>query len=116
MMVALAAIAAVIALGGGDDGPAASMRQQQEQPPPAATPPPARQESIEPAGITEHLRALARAAGLQRTRAAGSPGDRATARYIATRLHAAGYRVSEQTFRVPLFLERRPARIRGMRR
>src|SRR5215218_9550818 len=60
--------------------------------------------------------ALRDAAGDQRTRAAGSAGDAATARYIEARLRAAGYRVREQRFRVPLFLERTPPRVSGLRR
>ena len=47
---------------------------------------------------------------------AGSPGDAATARYIAARLRAAGFRVSEQTFKVPLYLELAPPRVSGLRR
>jgi peptidase M28-like protein/PA domain-containing protein len=111
----LVAVVAVLLLAGGGDPArhAASEREAQATPTPTAAP----QASIEPAGISEHLRALRAAA--QRgggTRAAGSPGDAATARYIAGRLRAAGYRVSEQVFRVPLFLERRPPRVSGLRR
>ena len=47
---------------------------------------------------------------------AGSPGDAATARYIAARLRAAGFRVSEQTFKVPLYLELARPRVSGLRR
>jgi hypothetical protein len=118
----LAAIGAVLAVaglvlvllggGGGAGRHAASEREAQATPTPTATP----QASIEPAGISEHLRALREAARGNGTRAAGSPGDAATARYIAGRLRAAGYRVSEQAFRVPLFLERRPPRVSGLRR
>ncbi|HYY98979.1 MAG TPA: hypothetical protein VE642_10330, partial [Pyrinomonadaceae bacterium] len=92
--------------------PAPSRSAEALTPTPTATP----QASIEPAGITEHLRALRDAAGEPRTRAAGSPGDAATARYIEARLRAAGYRVSSQEFRVPLFLERTPPRVSGLRR
>ena len=113
-LVALAVAGLLLARGGGEGRPAASMRQA--TPTPTPTPTPAPQASIEPAGITEHLRALRDAAGEDRTRAAGSPGDAATARYIAGRLRAAGLRVSEQRFRVPLFLERSPARVSGLRR
>jgi hypothetical protein len=109
----IAGLAVLLLAGGGDPARhAAAEREAQPTPTPAATP----QASIEPAGISEHLRALRDAAGEQRTRAAGSPGDAATARYIAGRLRAAGYRVSEQAFRVPLFLERRPPRVSGLRR
>ena len=113
-LVGIALIVALVAGSDGDDRPAASVRQA--TPAPQATTAPAPQESIEPPGILEHLRALQRAAGEDRTRAAGTAGDRATARYIADRLRAAGYRVSEQAFRVPLFFERSPARISGLRR
>ncbi len=91
---------------------AAAEREAQATPTPTATP----QASIEPAGISEHLRALREAAGEQGTRVAGSPGDAATARYIAARLRAAGFRVSEQTFKVPLYLELAPPRVSGLRR
>ena len=104
LLVTVAAGVAVIASSGGDDRPTASVREP--TPPPSPSPEPARQASIEPAGIAEHLRALQRAAGEDGTRAAGTAGDRATADYVAERLRAAGYRVSEQAFRVPLFLER----------
>jgi len=84
--------------------------------PAAAVRQPTPQASIEPAGIAEHLRALRDAARAEGTRAAGSRGDRATSRYIAARLRAAGYRVSEPEFEVPLFRERSPARVSGLRR
>jgi hypothetical protein len=42
------------------------------------------------------------------TRAAGTPGDRATSEYLARRLRDAGYRVTMQRFRVPVYRERRP--------
>jgi hypothetical protein len=101
--------------GGANDGPA-SPAARQATPTASPTPTPARQEAIEAAGISEHLRALSEAAAPVGTRAAGTPGDRRTARYIAGRLRAAGYRVTEQAFRVPLFRERRPPRISGLRR
>jgi Peptidase family M28/PA domain len=110
-LLGVALIAALIARADGDDRPAASVRQATPAAPAAV-----RQESIEAEGIAEHLRALQRAAGADDTRAAGTAGDRATARYIGERLRAAGWRVSEQAFRVPLFLERSPARISGLRR
>jgi hypothetical protein len=59
-----------------------------------------------------HLRALQRIADESRgTRAAGTPGDRATGEYIAARLRAAGYRVTTQPFRVPLYRETAPPRL-----
>ena len=113
MVVAIAVIVTLIARSGGDERPAAAQQSATATPTPTSTP--ARQDSIEPAGIAEHLQALQRAA-TGGTRAAGSPGDRATADYIVRRLRAAGYRVSTQRFRVPLFRERRPSRIAGLRR
>src|SRR5215217_2398655 len=110
-VVALAAVVLVLA-GGGDDRHPAAEREARATPTPTPTP----QASIEPAGISEHLRALWAAAGDERTRVAGSPGDAKTARYIAGRLRAAGFRVREPAFRVPLFLERSPARVSGLRR
>ena len=112
MVLAIVVIVVVIASAGDDDRPAAAT----PTPTASATPTPERQKSIDAAGITEHLRALKDAAGEAGTRAAGTAGDRATARYIAGRLRAAGYRVTEQAFRVPLFIERTPARISGLRR
>jgi Peptidase family M28/PA domain len=112
-VVAVVVVFGLVARGGGDDArPPAHEREAQATPTPTPTP----QASIEPAGISEHLRALYAAAGTARTRVAGSPGDAGTARYIAGRLRAAGMRVREQTFKVPLFLERSPARVSGLRR
>ena len=51
--------------------------------------------------------------GDARGRLARRCGDRALHR---GRLRAAGYRVSTQKFRVPLFLERTPPRVSGLRR
>ena len=59
-----------------------------------------------------HLRALQRAADEHgRTRAAGTPGDRATGAYIAGQLKAAGYRVSTESFPVPLYRELSPPKV-----
>ena len=113
LLVAAAALGFVTL--GGD----ASPRLERNLPPRAeASPEPAqeRQESIDAAGISEQLRAIARAAGSEQTRAAGTPGDRATADHAAARLRAAGYRVAEQAFRVPVFIERSPSRVSGLRR
>jgi hypothetical protein len=46
-------------------------------------------------------RALATVRALARERVAGSAGERAAARLVAARLRALGYRVSEQSFRLP---------------
>ena len=73
-----------------------------------ATPPAPRRAT----GAADHLRALQRIATAGGgTRAAGTPGDRATAAYIAARLRAAGYRVSTQSFEVPFYRERKPPRV-----
>jgi hypothetical protein len=113
--VALAAMVLVLLLARGGDGGMRTPAQEREAQA-TATPTPTPQSSIEPAGIAEHLRALDAAAGTARTRVAGSPGDAGTARYIASRLRAAGFHVREQAFKVPLFLERSPARVSGLRR
>jgi hypothetical protein len=46
------------------------------------------------------------------TRAAGTPGDRATGDYIAGRLKDDGYRVSTQSFRVQMYREKSPPIVR----
>jgi hypothetical protein len=94
--------AAVVALVLGDRG-----AETQAPPQPTATPSPT------PAGgLAGHLRALQRIASEHGgTRAAGSPGDAATADYIEQRLTAAGYRVSRPRFRVPFFRESAPPRL-----
>ena len=112
----LAAVALVAGCGGGGNGDKPPAGSSARHATPTASPAPARQEAIEAAGISEHLQALSDAAGTEKTRAAGTPGDRATATYIAGRLRAAGYRVTEQAFEVPLFRERTPPRISGLRR
>jgi len=57
-------------------------------------------------GLGAHLRALQRIADEHGgTRAAGSPGDAATADYIERRLRAAGYRVTRERFAVPYYRE-----------
>jgi aminopeptidase Y len=114
----LVVVALLAGCGGGGNGdkPPAGSAARQATPTASPAPAPATQESIEAAGISEHLRALSDAAGAAKTRAAGTPGDRATASYIAGRLRAAGYRVTEQAFKVPLFRERRPPRVSGLRR
>jgi hypothetical protein len=63
--------------------------------------------------LYSHLRALQRIADEHGgTRAAGSPGDAATADYIEGRLRAAGYRVTRQRYRVPVYRETSPPRLR----
>ena len=74
----------------------------------------ARREAPRPPGVAAHLRQLqhiARAHG--GTRAAGTPGDRATAGYIVERLEAAGYEVERQSVRFPHFETTGPSRVSG---
>ncbi len=67
---------------------------------------------ITSAGVGEHLDALQRIAGEHDgNRAAGTPGERATADYIAGRLRAAGYRVAVEEVTVPFFRERSDPRL-----
>ena len=65
LIVILAVVVVVVTSSGGDDAPS------RQRPTPTPTPTTAPQSSIEPEGITEHLRALRDAAGPERTRAAG---------------------------------------------
>jgi Peptidase family M28/PA domain len=79
---------------------------------PPASGPPASGPRPEPRGLDAHLRELQRIATEHGgTRAAGSPGDAATADYIEQRLRAAGYRVTRQRFRVPYYRESTPPRL-----
>lgn len=67
---------------------------------------------ITAAGLGEHLDALQRIADdHDGTRAAGTPGERATADYVAERLRGAGYRVRTQEVAVPRFRERSAPRL-----
>jgi hypothetical protein len=94
--VVLVAVVAVVALvaAGGDDGGGAP------------------QASRDGDAVGAHLRALQRAADENAgTRAAGTPGDRATGEYIAEQLKAAGYRVSTESFQVPLYRELSPPKV-----
>jgi Peptidase family M28/PA domain len=89
IVVIAVAVAAALARGGED------------APPPREAAPEAAQR-----GLEAHLRALQRIADEHGgTRAAGSPGDAATADYIEARLREAGYRVRRDRFRVPFFRE-----------
>jgi Zn-dependent M28 family amino/carboxypeptidase len=66
----------------------------------------------QPRSLADHLRELQRIADENGgTRAAGSPGDAATADYIEQQLRDAGYRVTRQTFRVPYYRESAPPRL-----
>jgi peptidase M28-like protein/PA domain-containing protein len=70
------------------------------------------------AGLGEHLAALQGIADANGdTRAAGTPGDRGTAEYVAGRLRAAGWRVRFQRFRMAFYEElSRPRLALGGRR
>ena len=70
------------------------------------------EQRITPEGLGEHLDALQRIANENDgTRATGTPGERATADYLAGRLRAAGYRVQVQEVRQPVFRERTSPRL-----
>jgi hypothetical protein len=98
ILVVAVLVGLVASRSGGGDG----------EPPPPPKPPAAER----PAGLDEHLAALQRIADENGgTRAAGSPGDRATADYIEGRLRAAGYRVARQRFDVPFYRESAPPRV-----
>ena len=98
-----AVVALALARGDGDG--------DSDAPPPqtaTAQPSPARER-----GLGAHLRALQRIAGEHGgTRAAGTPGDAATADYVERRLAEAGYRVTRQRFEVPFYRENSPPRLR----
>ena len=67
--------------------------------------------------VSEHLRALQRIADRHGgSRAAGRPGDRATAEYIAAELRKAGWRVRFQTVTFPYFTERGRPRLGDLER
>jgi hypothetical protein len=64
------------------------------------------------ASLNDHLAALQRVASANGgTRAAGTPGDTATAEYIAGRLRATGMRVSTQRVRFPFYEQRAAPRV-----
>jgi len=66
------------------------------------------------AGIREHLVALQRIADRNGgNRFAGTAGYDASARYVATRMRAAGYRVRLQEFRFPFVADRSPPVLRA---
>jgi hypothetical protein len=78
---------------------------------PTAAPEP-RATDTEPRGLAAHLRALQDIASEHGgTRAAGSPGDAATADYIEERLEEAGYRITRRRFRAPFYRESAPPRL-----
>ncbi len=102
----------VLAAGCSDDEPRSSARATRT---PAPAPPPdplAAVRGIDDADVERHLRALADAAARNGgTRAAGTPGDRATTAYLERRLRAAGWRVTRQRVGFPYFEEARPPRV-----
>jgi Zn-dependent M28 family amino/carboxypeptidase len=68
---------------------------------------------VPPAGIREHLHALQAVADRHGgNRLAGTAGYDASARYVASRLRAAGYSVRLQEFDFPLVVDRSPPRLR----
>ena len=79
-----------------------------------AAPSPRPASRITVAGIREHLVALQRIAARNGgTRFAGTAGYDASARYVAARMRAAGYRVRFQTFRFPFVVDRSPPLLRA---
>ncbi|UPK74216.1 M28 family metallopeptidase [Nocardioidaceae bacterium SCSIO 66511] len=61
-------------------------------------------------GILQHERVLQRIANNNDgTRASGTPGYKASAKYVKKTLRKAGYKVSQQAFRFPFFQELAPA-------
>jgi hypothetical protein len=118
--VVLLAVVAVVALVARDEGRRDDDPRGGKRPHSAEQRPPGARESataardrraITEAQLTKHLGALQAAAGEGRTRAAGTPGDRATAEYIAARLRETGYRVSFQDVPFSFFDERSPPRL-----
>jgi Zn-dependent M28 family amino/carboxypeptidase len=67
------------------------------------------------AGVKAHLAELQRIADRNGgNRGAGTAGYDASARYVAARMRAAGYRVREQVFSFPLVLDRSPPALRAL--
>ena len=90
--------AAVVAILGGCGGGAP------REPVRGATSAETRGEPARPAGVASHLHRIQRIARAHGgSRAAGTPGDRATADYLVERLQAAGYAVERQPVRFPHF-------------
>ena len=105
-------IAALLARDDDDEGdrPERARASQPRQRPPASARSLARAVTV--AGIVEHMRALQRIAdAVGGNRAAGTRGDRASQRYAADRLRAAGWRVRLQAFRFPYSAQRSPPRL-----
>jgi Zn-dependent M28 family amino/carboxypeptidase len=67
-------------------------------------------DAVTVSGIIGHERALQRIANENGgTRASGTPGYAASAKYVKQTLRKAGYKISEQTFTFPFFQELAPA-------
>jgi hypothetical protein len=99
LILVVAVLVGLVASRGGNDRPA----------PPAERPAPP---ADRPVGLEDHVAALQRIANRNGgTRAAGTPGDAATADYIQTRLEATGYQVERQRFEVPFYRESAPPRV-----
>ncbi|MEA2498509.1 MAG: hypothetical protein QOH26_914, partial [Actinomycetota bacterium] len=63
-------------------------------------------------GIRDHLKALQKIASANEgIRAAGEPGYDASVRYVARTMRAAGYEVSFDAWRTPIFEQRSPTRL-----
>ena len=104
----------VAGCGGGGAEPQAGQGADRAAQPRAAqnTPGP-----IRAADVDEHLQALQRIADRNKgNRAAGTPGDRETADYIATKLREAGWTVRFETVKFPFFKESGRPTVTGLRR
>ena len=100
---ALAVVLAAAVAGCGEANPDSRSEPRQAQPAPS---------TIDAAGVREHLRAFQAIADRSSgSRAAGTPGDRRTADYLAGQLRAAGWRVRFQTVRFPFFEQRGRPRV-----
>jgi aminopeptidase Y len=100
LAVGAAAVVVVLAVAGSiPTAPAAPSRQRS---------------SLRPADIREHLVALQRIASRNGgNRFAGTAGYDASARYVAERMRASGYRVRFQQFRFPFVADRSPPILRA---
>jgi aminopeptidase Y len=102
--IALLVVAVALAAPGASGSPSVTHDAQQR---PAT--------GITPAGVREHLVALQRIA--QRNggnRAAGTKGFDESARYVAARMRAAGYRVTLQKLTYPFVYDRSPPELRTL--
>jgi Zn-dependent M28 family amino/carboxypeptidase len=80
-----------------------------------AAPLAASQRAVQAADIREHLSALQRIASRNGgNRSSGTAGYDASARYVAARMRAAGYRVRVQTFSFPYVVDQSPPSLRAV--